>query len=439
MKKFFILFAFSFCLSLPAYAGSFPDVAEDHLNYEAIEYLEEHGVIDGYKDGTFGPENPVRRSEAMKMVIGAFSIDFTGSYLEVFPDVSEDEWYFSYVMAGHEKGIINGYDDGNFKPDTTVNLAELLKIIVLAGDVDLETDIDDDVFIDVPKSEWYAPHALYARNHNVVLPDDYGYLNADKPMTRSDFAEVVYRMMIVHENNGDPYPLDKNWDLYESDVLPFSMKYDSKSWEVIENYNEIIFFRPDLQYKQFSPAKIYPNTAVLTVTLDSNADSLSASDYFMNIETVFSGGEYNEFSLGELSALEVVFSQERIVDWYIYLENGEVLVIYTEFGDGALGYQLMQILKSMLATLEYRELDIDESLEDFSSLLSEIFGNILVEDTGMEMLEKLPDKLIIETDTIGVGTGPVDYYYSEGVNYTFKYERAFDVILDTREGQTTAF
>ena len=56
-----------------------------------------------------------------------------------------------------------------------------------------------------------------------------------------------------------------------------------------------------------------------------------------------------------------------------------------------------------------------------------------------QLLNSLPDKVIIETDTIGVGTGPVDYYYSDGVNYTFKYERAADLILDTREGKTSAF
>ena len=57
----------------------------------------------------------------------------------------------------------------------------------------------------------------------------------------------------------------------------------------------------------------------------------------------------------------------------------------------------------------------------------------------METLDMLPDKTIISTDTIGVGTGPVDYYYSEGLDYTFKYERFADVILDSREGKTSAF
>lgn len=443
MKKILLSFGFLILMSTPAFAGSFPDVPEDHENYEAIEYLDTNGVIDGYEDGTFGPDNPVNRAEAMKMVVGALKIDFKDSYEEVFSDVPENEWYFPYVMSGHKEGIINGYEDGTFKPSNEVNLAELLKIIVLAADVELNTKIKDDVFIDVPSTVWYAPHALYARNYNIILPDEFGYLHAEQSMTRAKVAEIIYRMMIVLENNETPYPLDKNWDTYQGEALPFSMKYDSKSWDIIENENEVIFFRPDNEYQQFSPMKIYPNSGVITVTLDDNEQALNASDYFMNIENIFKDAEYTEFEIGEFNALEVLYSEDRTVDWYVYLDSGsnsgKVLVVYTEFGEGALGYQLMQFIKAMLKTFQYVEIENPENLEDYSSLLSEIFENILVEDTGMEMLNKLPDKLIVETDAIGIGTGPVDYYYSEGVDYTFKYERSDDVILDTREGNTTAF
>ena len=52
---------------------------------------------------------------------------------------------------------------------------------------------------------------------------------------------------------------------------------------------------------------------------------------------------------------------------------------------------------------------------------------------------KVRDAIIIETDAIGVGTGPIDYYYSEKIDLTIKYERSADVILDAREGRTTKF
>ncbi len=439
MKRFFIGFGFFVLFSMPALAGSFPDVPADHENYEAIEYLDTNGIINGYDDGTFGPENLVNRAEAMKMVVGALDIKHDGNYTSAFPDVYDTEWYFPYVMGGFEAEIIDGYDDGYFRPEDEVNLAELLKIIVLGAEVELP-EVEADVFIDVEMSQWFAPHALYARNHNVVLPDGFGYLHAEQSMTRAAFAEVVYRMMIVGENDGEAYPLDKNWEEYESEYLPFSMKYDSEEWELIENEGEIVFWRPDVEHDQLSPMKMFENTAVVTITLDSNDEEVDVSDYFVNLEDVFEDAEFTEFEIDGLSALEVLYSEDRVVDWYVYLESGDVLVVFTEFGDGALGYNLRETIKAMLGSLGIK--DVEEAggpTGDYAELLSEIFSNVLVEEMGMEMLNKLPDKLIIETDTIGVGTGPVDYYYSEAVDYTFKYERAGDVILDTREGETTAF
>ena len=219
--------------------------------------------------------------------------------------------------------------------------------------------------------------------------------------------------------------------------MPFEIKYDSDNWTLIEHEDEVIFLKPDKEFLQFSPARIYPGSAVVQVTLDENEMARGKAQYFSNIKNAFSGAAYTEFNVGGFSALEVLYGEEKIVDWYIYLSDGKVLVVYTQYGDGLLGFQLQRIIQSMLDTLEYRE--ISGGGEDFSALLSQILENILVEGKGMEMLNLLPDKMIIETDTIGVGTGPVDYYYSEGIDYTFKYERAGDVLLDSRDGRSTTF
>jgi hypothetical protein len=120
------------------------------------------------------------------------------------------------------------------------------------------------------------------------------------------------------------------------------------------------------------------------------------------------------------------------------LDSGKVFVVYTEFGGGVLGFKLQQYLKAMLSTFEYKDLALDSQI-DYTEVLNEIYSKILVEGKGMNALNQLPEKTIIETDSIGVGTGPVDYYYSSGVNKTFKYERNSDTILDKRDGRTSAF
>lgn len=437
MKKIVFATLVLFLLSGNVLAASFPDVPEDHKNYEAIEFLDFNEIINGYTDGTFNPDGLVNRAESIKIIVGAIGIDFKGTYEVLFPDVPADQWFFDYVMAAQKAGIVSGYQDGKFRPADSVNLAETLKILFEAADVSLP-EVTNDVFVDVPKDAWFAPYIMYARNHNIILADDYGAVHPAQAMTRSAFAEVIFRMMIVLENDGEPFPLHKNWDYYESATMPFRMKFDDQNWKLIEHSDEVIFMKPDTEFLQFSSARIYPNSAIVSVTVDENEQSMVEEQYFSNLKKAFAGATFKEFEFANQPALEILDSLARTVDWYIYLENGQVLAVYTQYGSGVLGFQLQQFIKAMLETLEYKEISA-EPKNDYSDLLSEIFDAVLVENKGTSMLDKLPDKEIIKTDTIGVGTGPVDYYYSEELDYTFKYERAGDVILDTREGETTAF
>ena len=438
MKKIYLLPLFFFLLSLNAIAATFPDVPADNKNYQAIEFLADKNIIKGYADGTFGPGKLVNRAEAMKIITTALSIKTDGTYSVVFPDVKKDAWFFPYVMGGKAAGIISGYKDGTFKPTDPVNLAETMKILATAAKVQLPAKVTDNVFVDVVKDAWYAPSIQYGRDHNMILSDDYGSVHPDQSMTRAAFAELVFRMVTVVNNKGEAFPLATNWSTYKSTVLPFQLKYDDKNWKVVEDKKQVVFIKPDKQYSQFSATRIYPNSAVVTVTLDANVGSMVTDQYFTNIKNAFPGADYKKFKLGDLNAFEVLYQNSRIVDWYIYLQNKQVLVIYTEYGNGALGFQLQQATKAMLGTLQYVELPA-AGATDYTDLLSNIMKMVLVKNKGMDTLNTLPEKSIILTDALGAGNGPVDYYYSQKVNYTFKYERTDDVILDTRSGKTTTF
>lgn len=437
MKKIYLIPIFFFALSFNAAAASFPDVAKDHKNFKAIDYLAEKNVIKGYSDNTFGPDKLVNRAEAVKIISVALGVKTDDKYEMLFPDVKKTDWFFNFVMGGKAAGIIGGYKDNTFKPGDPVNLAETMKILSLAAKVKLPAKITEDVFTDVGKSAWYAPHMQYGRDHNLMLADDYGAVHPDQAMTRGAFAEFVYRMMIVKEKKEEPFPLALNWKIYNSGAFPFSMKYDDKSWKVIEDKSQVVFLKPDKQYSQFSAGRIYPNTGVVTVVVDPNIGNMVKDQYFTNIKNAFPGGNYKKFKIGELSAYEVIRETDHMTDWYVYLKNNQVLIVYTQYGNGVLKYQLNKIIKAMLDTLEYREVSVAN--DNYAELLNKIMATVLVKNKGMESLNILPEKLIIQTDALGAGNGPVDYYYSQKVNYTFKYERTDDVILDTREGKTTAF
>ncbi len=114
-------------------ATVFSDITSIHPNSTAILYLEDVDVIDGYPDGSFKPNGSINRAELMKMVVEMMVGDPAGlgDYGNCFSDVGGD-WYAPHVCYAYEQGWVDGYPDGTFKPADQTNRAEAIKIILNA-------------------------------------------------------------------------------------------------------------------------------------------------------------------------------------------------------------------------------------------------------------------------------------------------------------------
>ena len=113
-------------------AKVFTDLASTHRNQIAIGKLKEAGIIGGYADGTFKPGNKVNRAEFTKIVIGtkyADELDSCNVAQNSFPDVPAEAWFAPYVCVAKAKGIIKGYPDGTFGPDQNIKFVEAAKIV----------------------------------------------------------------------------------------------------------------------------------------------------------------------------------------------------------------------------------------------------------------------------------------------------------------------
>ncbi|NLG52783.1 MAG: DUF3520 domain-containing protein [Clostridiales bacterium] len=96
----------------------------------AVEHLIELGVMEGYPDGSLGLEKPVTRAEFAKMIVLAASL--TPQDIPKFVDVSETHWAYEYIGAAADAGIIGGFGDGTFKPDDNVTYEQAIKMVTLA-------------------------------------------------------------------------------------------------------------------------------------------------------------------------------------------------------------------------------------------------------------------------------------------------------------------
>ena len=162
------------------FAEPFADT-RGHKYETSISYIRSLGIVDGYDDGTYRPDERINRAEFTKIVLNALEISPSGNYC--FPDV-KDLWYAPYVCAALSNGIINGYDDGNFKPNNDVNVAEALRIVLESTGFEVSGGGSSEY--------WYMPYVNYAQNSTLkFLIEDGKY---DKPVTRGEMAEMIYQI-----------------------------------------------------------------------------------------------------------------------------------------------------------------------------------------------------------------------------------------------------
>lgn len=122
-------------LAVPVGAASvtkFSDVS-DSYTATAIETLRLMGVLDGYGDGTFRPDTMLNRAQFCKMAV--YAMDGSGelgrySTVTIFPDVKPSHWASAYINMASRKGIISGFADGKFKPGQTVTAGQAVTILM---------------------------------------------------------------------------------------------------------------------------------------------------------------------------------------------------------------------------------------------------------------------------------------------------------------------
>ena len=130
--------------SVNAASQVFSDVPKNHSNFADIDYLLKKGVIKQAK--TYGVKDIVTREEVAVMVAKAVGLDGTQRATK-FSDVPMSNPNSGYIQSAVEAGIINGYGDSTFKPNTKVNRGHMAAFIARAFDLPAGTK----TFKDVPK------------------------------------------------------------------------------------------------------------------------------------------------------------------------------------------------------------------------------------------------------------------------------------------------
>lgn len=167
-----------------------PPVITDIDNHWAKSYIQEFldkGYVNGYGDGTFRPDNSITRAEFIKIVNKVFG--FNQKSQDNFKDVSKDKWYYDEVSIAKEAGYINGYEDGTFRPNDEITREEMAKIIATIKGAKGDGKIN---FKDSDKiSNWAKPYVDALEDMSVLQGygnDEFGPKN---DTTRAETVKVM--------------------------------------------------------------------------------------------------------------------------------------------------------------------------------------------------------------------------------------------------------
>lgn len=188
-------------------APRYTDVPMDNPNFLAIEYLSDQGVVSGYGDGTFRPDQPITRAQLLKTLATALHWGLITPQEARFTDVVTGTWMYPYVETAAARGVMDGYSDGTFKPNNSLTKGQTVKTLVKAAGWKLVYP-SSGPFLDIPPRSELFPYVETAFVHRTVSPDAEGYFRPSEVTSRGQVAQMVYGLLVDMMENTPPNPGD---------------------------------------------------------------------------------------------------------------------------------------------------------------------------------------------------------------------------------------
>lgn len=138
MKKALVILlavAMMFCFSATAFAAQFNDIDDcSAAGQDAISKVTALGIVEGYDDGGYHPDEAITRAEFAKMAVIAAGLgdaaeDLTG-VSPAFSDVKVSEWYTGWINMAASQGYVIGYTNGTYGPNNDISYAEVTTVLM---------------------------------------------------------------------------------------------------------------------------------------------------------------------------------------------------------------------------------------------------------------------------------------------------------------------
>ncbi|CDQ18923.1 S-layer homology domain-containing protein [Halobacillus karajensis] len=179
---------------------------------EDMRALIDAGIMEGYGDGTYGPKDKVTRAQFTTFIVRALDIEYgeeeigeVGSSEDYhYGDVNPDKWYYPYILAATEEGLIQGYPNGNFGPTDYITRQDMAMIMISAAKMKgVVSEAEEINFEDNDKIMDYAFEAVQRLKNLGIIngkeEDGKLYYAPYDHTSRGETAAVINRLLKVLE------------------------------------------------------------------------------------------------------------------------------------------------------------------------------------------------------------------------------------------------
>ncbi len=200
---------------------------DDGKYYDAAKYVFYEGLFKGISDTRFGPDMTMTRAMFVTVLGRANQVDIEKYSEKMFSDVEPDTWYGPYVKWASDTGMVLGYEDGTFRPDTNLTIEQAAAILAryasyagftdaVVGDLSAYTDAEDvsDWAVDV--MTWVSDYGIYTGTDGALTP------KADAP--RKTVALMLYNFILAELPFKEGSSLVGAWEASETPALTEELK-----------------------------------------------------------------------------------------------------------------------------------------------------------------------------------------------------------------------
>ena len=163
---------------------------------EYITHLHDAGIINGFPDGTFSPDSLISRAEFVVIMTKALGIKENSKSVKEFSDIDK-HWAKKYILLAADNGLISGYGDGTVRPDKTITIAEVSTI--LAKSFSYKTK-NNTIYAKAKQGKWYSSYVKKMFDVGILNSKDSIYKSFDEesPINRGDCAMMISRAISTY-------------------------------------------------------------------------------------------------------------------------------------------------------------------------------------------------------------------------------------------------